>query len=130
MMAAAGTIRQSWISVYYETLYQRQPSGLWPHTLYGEGFLLVEACLNVVVSWRKADVVDYLGLKPCCSLAGERNSLIEGKMSASTTLAVGHSSEMGLYEVPCDESLPGLGIGKTNEVFQIDGRRKDLRESL
>ena len=30
----------------------------------------------------------------------------------------------------CDESLPGLEIGMTNEVFQIDGRRKDLRESL
>ena len=41
-----------------------------------------------------------------------------------------HSSEMGLYEVPCDESLPGMGIGMTNEVFQIDGRRQDLRESL
>ena len=51
-------------------------------------------------------------------------------MSASRTLAAGHSSEMGLYEVPCDESLPGLGIGMTNEVFQIDGRRQDLRESL
>ena len=25
-----------YISVYHETLYQRQPSGLWPHTLYGE----------------------------------------------------------------------------------------------
>ena len=32
--------------------------------------------------------------------------------------------------MPCDESLPGLGIGMTNEVFQIDGRRQDLRESL
>ena len=42
-------------------------------------------------------------------------------MSASRTLAAGHSSEMGLYEVSC-ESLPGLGIGMTNEVFQIDGR--------
>ena len=50
-------------------------------------------------------------------------------MSASRTLAAGHSSEI-LYEVPCDESLPGLGIGMTNEVFQIDGRRQDLRESL
>ena len=48
-------------------------------------------------------------------------------MSASRTLA---ASEMGLYEVPCDESLPGLGIGMTNEVFQVDGRRQDLRESL
>ena len=37
---------------------------------------------------------------------------------------------MGLYEVPCDESLPSLGIGMTNEVFQIDGKRQDLRESL
>ena len=35
-------------------------------------------------------------------------------MSASRTLASGHSSEMGLYEVPCDEFLPGLGIGMTN----------------
>ena len=51
-------------------------------------------------------------------------------MSASRTLAAGNSSEMGLYEVPCNESLPGLGIGMTNEIFQIDGRRKDLRDSL
>ena len=51
-------------------------------------------------------------------------------MSASRTLAAGHSSEMGLYEVPCDESLPGLRIVMTNEVFQIDGSRQDLRESL
>ena len=45
-------------------------------------------------------------------------------MSASRTLAAGHSSEMGLH-VPCDESLSGLGIGMTNEVFQIDRRRQD-----
>ena len=51
-------------------------------------------------------------------------------MSASRTLADGHISDMGLYEVPCDESLPGLGIGMTNEVFQIDGRRHDSSESL
>ena len=51
-------------------------------------------------------------------------------MSASRTLAAGHSSETGLYEVPCEESLPGLGIGMTNEVIQIDGRRQDLRDSL
>ena len=35
-------------------------------------------------------------------------------MSASRTLVAGHSSDMGLYEVPCDESL---GIGMTNEVL-------------
>ena len=32
----AGTIRQSWISVCPETLYQRQLSSIWPYTLYGE----------------------------------------------------------------------------------------------
>ena len=32
--------------------------------------------------------------------------------------------------MPCDESLPGLGIGMTNEVFPIDGRWQDLRNSL
>ena len=51
-------------------------------------------------------------------------------MSTSRTLAARHSSEIGLYEVPCDESLPGLGIGMNNEIFQIDGIRQDLRESL
>ena len=38
-------------------------------------------------------------------------------MSASRTMAAGHSSEMGLYEVPCDKSLVGLRIGMTNEVL-------------
>ena len=51
-------------------------------------------------------------------------------MSALRTLAAGHSSDMGLYEVPCDESLPGLGIGMTREVFQIDCRRHDLRKGV
>ena len=51
-------------------------------------------------------------------------------MSTARTLAAGYSSEMGLYEVPCDESLPDLGIRMTNEVFQIDERQQDLRESL
>ena len=48
-------------------------------------------------------------------------------MSASRTLAAGYSSEMGLLERPCDESLPSSGIGMTNEVFQIDGRLARLK---
>ena len=51
-------------------------------------------------------------------------------MSASRTLAAGNSSDMGMLEMHCDESSPGLGFGMTNEVFQIDRRRKDLNESL
>ena len=37
-------------------------------------------------------------------------------MSASKTLEAGQSSDMGLYEVSCDESWSGLGIGMTNEA--------------
>ena len=49
-------------------------------------------------------------------------------MRASRTLVAGHSTEMGLYEVPCNDSLPGFGIGMTNEVLQIDGSWQELRE--
>ena len=42
-------------------------------------------------------------------------------MSASRTLAAGHSSEMGLYEVPCDESLSGLGIGIMRSSRSTEG---------
>ena len=51
-------------------------------------------------------------------------------MRASITFAAGQSSEIGRYDVPCKESLPGLGMGMTNEVFQIEGIRLDLKESL
>ena len=44
-------------------------------------------------------------------------------MSISRTLATGHNSEMGLQEVPCDESLPCFGIVMTNEVFQRKAAR-------
>ena len=49
-----------------------------------------------VVSWRRADVVECLDLNPCYSLAGQRNSLIEGKMRASRTLDAWHISEIVL----------------------------------
>ena len=32
--------------------------------------------------------------------------------------------------MPCEESLPGLGMGMTNEVFQIEGIRLDWKASL
>ena len=49
---------------------------------------------------------------------------------ASTTFAAGQSSEIGRYEVPREESLPGLGIGMTIDDFQIAGIRHDVAESL
>ena len=42
-------------------------------------------------------------------------------MRASITCAAGQSSEIGRYEVPSEESLPGLGIGMTIDDFQIAG---------
>ena len=42
-------------------------------------------------------------------------------MRASVTFAAGQSSEIGRYEVPREEYLPGLGIGMTIDDFQIDG---------
>ena len=45
---------------------------------------------------------------------------------ASITFAAGQSSEIGRYEVPREESLPGLGIGMTIDDFQIAGIRHDV----
>ena len=45
-------------------------------------------------------------------------------MSPSRTLVAGHSGDMGLSEVPCNESVTGLIIGMTNVFFQIDGKRR------
>ena len=49
---------------------------------------------------------------------------------ASITFDAGQSSEIGRYEVPREESLPGLGIGMTIDDFQIAGIRHDVTESL
>ena len=51
-------------------------------------------------------------------------------MRAVITFAAGQSSEIGRYEVPREESLPGLGIGMTIDDFQIAGIRHDMTESL
>ena len=48
--------------------------------------------------------------------------------SASITFAAGQRSETGRYEVPREESLPGLGIGMTIDDFQIAGIRHDVTE--
>ena len=59
-------------------------------------FPLVEARLDVCCELEESRCSRVSGSEAVLSLAGERNSLIEGKMSASRTLAAGHSSEMGL----------------------------------
>ena len=51
-------------------------------------------------------------------------------MRASITFAAGQSSEIDRYEVPREESLPGLGVGMTIDDFQIARIRHDVTESL
>ena len=49
-------------------------------------------------------------------------------MRASIIFAAVQRSEIGRYEVPKEESLPGLGIGMTIDDFQIAGIRHDVIE--
>ena len=51
-------------------------------------------------------------------------------MRASITFAAGQSSEIGRYELPREESLPGLGIGMTIDDFQIAGIRHDVNDEF
>ena len=51
-------------------------------------------------------------------------------MRSSITFAAGQSSEIGRYEVPREECLPGLEIGTTIDNFLIVGIPLDVRTSL
>ena len=83
-----------------------------------------------LVSCSKAEVVECPVRNPCWSEAGSKGVLTVVSIRASITFAAGQSSEIGRYEVPREESLPGLGIGMTIDDFQIAGIRHDVTESL
>ena len=51
-------------------------------------------------------------------MSGSESVLTVVSMRASITFAAGQSSQIGRYEVPREESLPGLGIGMTIDDFQ------------
>ena len=74
-----------------------------------------------LVSCSRAEVVECPGRNPCWSKAGSKCVLTVVNMRASITFAAGQSSEIGRYELPREESLPGLGIGMTIDDFQIAG---------
>ena len=67
---------------------------------------------------------------PCWSEAGSKCVLIVVSMRAYISFTAGQSSEISRYEIPREESLPGLGIGMTIDDFQISGIRHDVTESL
>ena len=75
-------------------------------------------------------MVECPGRNPCWSKAGSRCVLTVVSMRAYINFASGQSSEIGRYEVPREESLPGLGIGMTIYYFQIAGIRHDVTVSL
>ena len=78
---------------------------------------------------RRAVVVEWKGRNPCDG-EGLRASVREGRKRRSRTLAAGHKREIGLYDVPWSEGLPGFGIGITSAVFQIAGMTASLTERL
>ena len=82
------------------------------------------------VSCSRAEVAECPARNPCWSKAGSRCVLTVVSMRASITFAAGQSSEIYRYEVPIEESLPGLGIGMTIDDFQIAEIRHDVTESL
>ena len=83
-----------------------------------------------VVSRSSADVVDLEARNPSWWSAGCRRLFSDGRISVSSTLAAGQRSEIGRKDLPCDESLPGFGNGMMVDIFQMDGRRLLLMESL
>ena len=62
-------------------------------------------------------MVECPGLNPCWSKAGSRSVLTVGSRRVSITFAAGQRSEIVRYEVPREESLPGLGIVMTLDDF-------------
>ena len=72
-----------------------------------------------LISCSRAEVVECPGRNPCWSKVVSKCVLTVVRMRASITFAAGQSSEIGRYEVPREESLPGLGIGMTIDDFQI-----------
>ena len=118
------------ISVLWHTVSNAAVRSTATQTVRCGGFLWLNPVAMSVVSWSSAEVVECPGRKPCWSGAGCRCALTMGSTSASKTFAAGHMSEMGRYDVPCEESLPGFGIGMTMDDFQIAGIRQVVTESL
>ena len=74
----------------HEALSESQLHSRWPHKLCGE-VLLVEACLGVRCELEDARCSRVSGSEAMSILSWpEKNSLLEGKMSASRTLTDGY----------------------------------------
>ena len=72
-----------------------------------------------LVRWCSAVEVECWVLKPCWWLTGVMFDVMWGRSTFSIVLAIGDSSDIGLYEVPRFGSLLGFGIGMIFASFQI-----------
>ena len=77
-------------------------------TVLWGGFCLLKPCVMVLFMVWRAVTVECFVLKPCWCLGGVMLFVIYGRSIFSSNLAMGDSSEMGLYDVPSVLSLLGL----------------------
>ena len=68
-----------------------------------------------------AVMVDRCCRKPCWCCGSVMLFVMCGRIIFSSVLAIGDRSAMGLYDVPIDVSLCGLGIGIILASFQMLG---------
>ena len=98
------------------------------HTVRCGGFPWLKIVSVSVVSLKKENVVECLGLKPCCSLAAERNSLIVGKMSASRGPTEGACS-MAAPAMSTRPKITAILMPSTHpSIWNANHRQKYLRQ--
>ena len=85
------------------------------------GLVVLNPVVIVLFMWCSAVVVDLCRLNPCWCSGSVMLFVICGSMIFSSVLPIGESSAMGLYEVPIEVSLFGLGMGMTLACFQVLG---------
>ena len=85
------------------------------------GLFALNPVVIMLFMWCSAVVVDLCCLKPCWCSGSVMLFVMCGSMIFSSILEIGERSAIGLYEVPIEVSLFGLGIGMTFACFQVFG---------
>jgi len=85
------------------------------------GFCLLNPAVIVLLMICNAVVVECCFLKPCWWSFSVMLSVMYGSIVFSSVFAIGDSSAIGLYDVPSEWSLFGLGMGIILATFQMFG---------
>ena len=94
------------------------------------GLFVLNPVVIVLFMWCSAVMVDLFCLKPCWCSGSVMWFVMYGRMIFSRVFAMGESSAIGLYEVPIEVSLFGLGMGIIFACFQVLGMMFALRDVL